>query len=263
MWPLVVLLIGLVALASARTPLSAASIARATGRLREELTRFAPEFAVYFSSPVGAGYQVGMWLRYLDRIGRPFIIVTRTVPMLDQIAQATRAADVRVPVIFRPTLRSLEEVIVPSLKVAFYVNNAARNTHFVERRELTHVWLNHGDSEKPACYNPVHAIYDLIFAAGQAGIDRYARHGVHIPAEKFRIVGRPQVEQITPARGPIAAIDVPTVLYAPTWQGPYADSRVYSLPVGRRIVDEALRRGARVIFRAHPVQLPLPRQRGR
>ena len=136
--------------------------------------------------------------------------------------------------------------------MAFYVNNAARNTHFVERREMTHVWLNHGDSEKPACYNPVHAIYDLIFAAGQAGIDRYARHGVHIPAEKFRIVGRPQVEQILPARGPVAAIDEPTVLYAPTWQGPYADSRVYSLPVGKRIVEQALQRGARVIFRAHP-----------
>ena len=201
-WPLAVLVIGLVALTAARTPLSAARMARAAVRLHEELTRFAPEFAVYFSSPVGAGYQVGMWLRYFARIGRPFIIVTRTVPMLNQIAQATRAADVRVPIIFRPTLRSLEEVIVPSLKVAFYVNNAARNTHFVERRELTHVWLNHGDSEKPACYNPVHAIYDLIFAAGQAGIDRYARHGVHIPAEKFRIVGRPQVEQITPARRP-------------------------------------------------------------
>jgi hypothetical protein len=44
----------------------------------------------------------------------------------------------------------------------------------------------------------VHAIYDLIFTAGQAGIDRYARHGVSIPAEKFRIVGRPQVELIRP-----------------------------------------------------------------
>ena len=157
--------------------------------------------------------------------------------MLHEIAQATRAAEVRVPVIFRPTLRSLEEVIVPSLKVAFYVNNAARNTHFVERRELTHVWLNHGDSEKPACYNPVHAIYDLIFAAGRPGSTGTPGTACTSRAEKFRIVGRPQVEQITPARGPIATIDEPTVLYAPTWQGPYADSRVYSLPVGQRIVE--------------------------
>ena len=42
------------------------------------------------------------------------------------------------------------------------------------------------------------------------------------------------------------------MLYAPTWQGPFADSRVYSLPVGKRIVEQALQRGARVIFRAHP-----------
>ena len=156
------------------------------------------------------------------------------------------------PLIHRRTLRSVEEVIVDSMAVSFYVNNAARNTHFVERREITHVWLNHGDSEKSACFNPVHAIYDLIFAAGQAGIDRYERHGVKIPREKFRIVGRPQVERIAPARGPISTIAEPTVLYAPTWQGPFADSRVYSLPIGREIVTQALSRGARVIFRVHP-----------
>ena len=92
-----------------------------------------------------------------------------------------RRGGIRVPIIFRPSLRSVEEIVVPSLTTAFYVNNAARNSHLVERRELTHVWLNHGDSEKPACYNPVHAIYDLLFAAGRAGVDRYARHGVAHP----------------------------------------------------------------------------------
>jgi CDP-glycerol glycerophosphotransferase (TagB/SpsB family) len=221
-------------------------------RLRPALEAYRPQFVVYFASNVGAQYQVGMWLRYFVRIGRPFIIVTRTVPMLTEISELCREQRVKVPVIYRKTLRSLEEIIVDSMTAAFYVNNAARNTHLVERRELTHVWLNHGDSEKPACFNPVHAIYDLIFAAGQAGIDRYARHGVRIPAEKFKIVGRPQVELISPARGPIGLIEQPTVLYAPTWQGPFADSRVYSLPVGRQIVEQLLARGARVIFRAHP-----------
>jgi CDP-glycerol glycerophosphotransferase (TagB/SpsB family) len=221
-------------------------------RLRPALEAYRPQFVVYFASSFGAHYQVGMWLPYFVRIGRPFVIVTRTVPMLAEISELCQEQRVKVPVIYRKTLRSLEEIIVDSMTAAFYVNNAARNTHLVERRELTHVWLNHGDSEKPACFNPVHAIYDLIFAAGQAGIDRYARHGVHIPAEKFKIVGRPQVELISPARGPIGVIEEPTVLYAPTWQGPFADSRVYSLPVGRQIVEQLLARGARVIFRAHP-----------
>jgi hypothetical protein len=178
--------------------------------------------------------------------------------MLAQISRLCEEQGVKVPLIYRRTLRSLEEIIVDSMTTAFYVNNAARNTHLVERRELTHVWLNHGDSEKPACFNPVHAIYDLIFAAGQAGVDRYGRHGVHIPVEKFKIVGRPQVELITPAYGPIDTIKQPTVLYAPTWQGPFADSRVYSLPVGRQIVEQLLAHGARVIFRAHPFNYRYP-----
>ncbi len=220
------------------------------GRLVSEITRLAPEFAVYFASSVGAGYQIGMWLPYFARIGRPFIVVTRVHSTLREIAEVMRRVGVEAPIIYRPTLTSLEDVIVPSMRAAFYVNNAVRNTHFIERRELVHVWLNHGDSEKPACYNPVHAIYDLIFVAGQAGIDRYARHGVHIPIEKFRVVGRPQVETITTTGtgGP-----QPTVLYAPTWQGPYADTRFFSLPQGLAIVERLLADGARVLFRPHPL----------
>ncbi|HEX8507967.1 MAG TPA: CDP-glycerol glycerophosphotransferase family protein, partial [Propionibacteriaceae bacterium] len=241
-----------------RALLRASRVRRAEGRLRGALADYAPEFAVYFASTVGAAYQVGMWLPFFARIGLPFVVVTRSVAMMREIATVTAATGVDVPVIHRPTLRSLEDVIAPSLTTAFYVNNAVRNTHFVERRELTHVWLNHGDSEKPACYNPVHAIYDVLFTAGQAGIDRYARHGIDIPAEKFRIVGRPQVESVLPARGPIAEQPEPTVLYAPTWQGPFADTRVYSLPLGREIVEELLARGVRVIFRAHPFNYRFP-----
>jgi CDP-glycerol glycerophosphotransferase (TagB/SpsB family) len=233
-------------------------IERGELRLKSALEAYRPQFVVYFASTVGASYQVGMWLPYFVRTGRPFIIVTRTAPMLSEISTLCEELGVKVPLIYRRTLRSIEEIIVDSMTTAFYVNNAARNTHLVERRELTHVWLNHGDSEKPACFNPVHAIYDVIFAAGQAGIDRYARHGVHIPAEKFKIVGRPQVELITPAHRPIGKIEQPAVLYAPTWQGPFADSRVYSLPVGQQIVEQLLAHGARVIFRAHPFNYRYP-----
>jgi CDP-glycerol glycerophosphotransferase (TagB/SpsB family) len=255
-------LFGLVFLAAVEITIRAVRRQSETERdeleLRSALAAYRPEFVVYFASTVGANYQVGMWLPYFVRIGRPFIIVTRTAPMLAQIGRLCEEYGVTAPLIYRRTLRSIEEIIVNSMNAAFYVNNAARNTHLVERRELTHVWLNHGDSEKPACFNPVHAIYDVIFAAGQAGIDRYARHGVSIPAEKFKIVGRPQVELITPARAPIGTIEQPTVLYAPTWQGPFADSRVYSLPVGRQIVEQLLAHGARVIFRAHPFNYRYP-----
>jgi CDP-glycerol glycerophosphotransferase (TagB/SpsB family) len=216
------------------------------------LAAYGPQFVVYFAATLGASYQVAMWLPYFARIGRPFVVITRSAPVARDLARVMRGMAVEAPVVNRRSLRSLEEAVVPSLRAAFYVNNAVRNTHLVERRELTHVWLNHGDSEKPSSYNPVHAIYDLIFVGGQAGIDRYARHGADIPLEKFRIVGRPQVETIELARTPVAQQRPPTVLYAPTWQGPYADARVYSLPVGRQIVEHLLQRRVRVIFRPHP-----------
>ena len=225
----------------------------AEDRLYATLEEHAPEFTVYFGSNVGARYQIGMWMPYFERLGRPFVVVTRNLTMFRSLEGITTA-----PVIHRPSIRSLQEVLVPSMRAAFYVNNAPNNTHFIERRQMVHVWLNHGDSEKPACYNPVHAIYDRIFAAGQAGIDRYARHGVEIPREKFEIVGRPQVEDIAPARGHVRDLTERTVLYAPTWRGPYADSEVYSLPRGEEIVKALLKRGVRVIFRSHPFNYRFP-----
>ncbi len=255
----VAVLVGaLLVVVAVRALTRAAQVVGAEFRLREEVTALAPEFAVYFAGTVGAGYQVGMWAPYFARIGRPFIVVTRSANTLTELSRALRRSGVEAPVILRPTLAGLQDVIVPSLTTAFYVNNAARNTHFIERRELTHVWLNHGDSEKPACYNPVHAIYDLIFTAGRAGVDRYARHGVHIPEEKFRVAGRPQVEGIEPASVPISTVAMPTVLYAPTWQGPYADTRLFSLPLGVRIVQSLLGAGARVVFRPHPTNYHFP-----
>ena len=222
---------------------------RLDNRLYGLLDAYEAEFVVYFGSNVGITYQLGMWLPYFERIGKKFIIVTRSLKMMRAAGQITDA-----PVINRPTLRSLEDVITPSVGAAFYVNNAGKNTHFIERREMKHVWLNHGDSEKPACFNPVHAIYDVIFAAGQAGIDRYERHGVRIPREKFEIVGRPQVDQIEPvSTEPAEPQNGRTVLYAPTWKGAYQDSELYSLPVGVQIVSELLARGSTVIFRAHPL----------
>jgi len=87
--------------------------------------------------------------------------------------------------------------------------------------------------------------------------------GVSIPAEKFRIVGRPQVEDVVPVTTPISSIATPTVLYAPTWRGHVEETMLYSLPSGERIVSALLERGATVIFRPHPFSYDLATMRPR
>ena len=204
-----------------------------------------PKFVLYYGVPAGSAYQIGMWIDYLERIGEKFIVVLRRTSAFPEISKLTDA-----PVVVRTNIWQLDDVITPSMTAAFYVNNSAPNVHLVRYPHLTHVQLLHGDSDKASSFNPVTALYDRIFVAGQAAIDRYENNGVHIPAEKFTIVGRPQVETVE-QQGP-HNVPVRTVLYAPTWEGHYADTNYGSLPVGPDIVRELLSRGMTVIFRPHP-----------
>lgn len=215
--------------------------------LRQAVTAHAPKFLVYFSAPPGSGYQLRMWLPYLEQIGDPFLVAMPDPHHLPEVARLTQA-----PVIAYESFEAMDALLVPSLRVAFYVNNGMHNVHCVRYRQLTHVQLYHGDSDKAVTASPVNALYDRIFVAGQAAIDRFARHGVRIPTEKFRVVGRPQVASVRPAAGPIHEVSEPVVLYAPTWVGGHADSRHCSLPIGEAIVGALLAHGATVILRPHP-----------
>ncbi|MEH1031051.1 CDP-glycerol glycerophosphotransferase family protein [Micromonospora profundi] len=225
------------------------------------LRRHQPEFLLHFSAPPGSEYQVTMWLPYLERIGRPFLVMVREPEFLAPIAAATSA-----PVVYCPTLRTMDEALVPSLRAAFYVNHGAKNSHCIRFTQLTHVQLHHGDSDKAPSANPVSGIFDRIFVAGPAAIDRYARAGVQIPAEKFVVVGRPQVESIQVRPEPAVGLAQPTVLYTPTWTGHHADADYCSLPVAEALLRRLLARGATVILRAHPYTTQNPasaRQLGR
>ncbi|NJC13583.1 hypothetical protein F4558_003409 [Micromonospora profundi] len=225
------------------------------------LRRHQPEFLLHFSAPPGSEYQVTMWLPYLERIGRPFLVMVREPEFLAPIAAATSA-----PVVYCPTLRTMDEALVPSLRTAFYVNHGAKNSHCIRFTQLTHVQLHHGDSDKAPSANPVSGIFDRIFVAGPAAIDRYARAGVQIPAEKFVVVGRPQVESIQVRPEPAVGLAQPTVLYTPTWTGHHADADYCSLPVAEALLRRLLARGATVILRAHPYTTQNPasaRQLGR
>ncbi|MGH8794888.1 MAG: CDP-glycerol glycerophosphotransferase family protein [Stackebrandtia sp.] len=215
--------------------------------LRAAVEDLAPRFAVYFSGPASAQYQLLMWLPYFDRIGDSYVIILRERRCLADFAAATRA-----PIVVAPSIANMEHMLTPTLRAVFYVNNSMKNTHCVRFGELTHVQLMHGDSDKPACYNPVTAMYDRVYVAGQAGVDRYRAHGVKIADEQFRIVGRPQVSEVKVVDRSAGRAHAPVVLYAPTWTGDSADVNYCSLPLGERIVSALLERGVVVLLREHP-----------
>jgi hypothetical protein len=216
--------------------------------LAAAVARHAPRFLLYFSAPPGSDYQVGMWLPYLRRLAEPFLVVVCEPEHLAPVAAAAGA-----PVVVCDTFEALDAVLAaPSLRAAFYVNNGMKNTHCVRFTRLTHVQLYHGDSDKAVTASPVNALYDRIFVAGPAAIDRFAAHGVDLRPERFRIIGRPQTEQLRTEPPPARPGRGPVVLYAPTWVGAHADSGYCSLPIAEPLVTGLLAAGATVILRPHP-----------
>ena len=202
--------------------------------VRKALQQYQPEFCVYYAARSGARYQLGMWLPYLERLNRRFIVITRYPHTVAEISDLTSA-----PVLV-PKLKSsngrLWHLVVDSLKAAFYVQNHQANVDMLRFPRLTHIWLNHGDSDKAANYSARHAAFDKVFVSGQQGVERYAEHGVRIRPDQFAIVGRPQIERIETHDEPLPLGAPRTVLYAPTWHGGKPNTNYSSLLLGSKIV---------------------------
>lgn len=208
------------------------------------IEKYKPKFVIFFSLGKRENGVYMMWHEYFERVGEPFIVVTPQIKHLETIGSTINA-----PVVFCRNTRSLERILgVNSVKAVFYPTNSYHNMSAMTVTQPHHVHIGHGDSDKGTSFRSVTAMYDKIFVAGQEAIDRYANNGVFIPKQKFKIVGRPQVELVK------AGVNkkVKSVLYAPTWHGDIEAFDYTSLYKGRTIVKALLDSNIRVIFRPHP-----------
>lgn len=231
---------------------SALRYVRQSRRVKRALTVYAPTTAMGFAGRSGGPWQLRMWEPYILRSGERNVVISLHAKYAAMILKDANLSSPYVQLGSRG-FKDLGQLLVPSLKAVFYVQNARANAGFMAHDRLTHVWLNHGDSDKPANFNPRHANYDKLVVCGQAGIDRYQRHGVHVDPQKFVILGRPQASGVRSMRELIAKKDPKVVLYAPTWQGLDEAVNFSSLERGPQIVQGLIDRGATVIFRPHPL----------
>ena len=231
---------------------------RQAALVADALEAYQPVFTVYYGSSVGATYQLGMWLPYLDRLNLRYFVISRVAQNLSEIRRLTSA-----PIVLPKSAGEvgiLPDMVPSSLKAAFYVQGSSTNLQFQRFRQITHVWLNHGDSDKRANFSAVHATFDKVFVAGQQGAERYAKHGVRISRSQMVVVGRPQIERIKQRETALPPGAPRTVLYAPTWQGGKPTTNYSSLFLGAKIIAALLERPATVIFRPHPFTYRDPRQ---
>lgn len=196
---------------------------------------YAPTIAIPYAGKVGV--HIGMWSPWVERTGVRWCIVARTPAMFRQLAE------------MYPGVPIVQGQIPATVRGALYPHGAAANADFIAGSSATHVFLGHGDSDKPLSASERVLQYDIITVAGQAAIDRFAAAGLSIPPDKLRVIGRPQTEGIVLAAGPVP--HPATVLYAPTWRHADDDLNVSSLAVADQIVQALLDRGCTVVFRRH------------
>ncbi|MEU6858697.1 CDP-glycerol glycerophosphotransferase family protein [Glycomyces sp. NPDC046736] len=217
------------------------------GRVLTAVTRLQPKFVIHFAGARESEYQLTMWLPYFEQVGDPYVIIIRDRYLYDGIAARTSA-----PIVLVPAQSVLDTILPESVRACYYVNHAVKNAQLIKLDNYIHVQLMHGDSDKAISRSPVSLMYDRVFVAGQAGVDRYHRHGVDIPNYKFRKVARPQLHDLKVGERDKIEGARPVVLYTPTWTGLTADVNYSSLKEGRRIVEAVLAREVTLIFRTHP-----------
>ncbi|GAA3510961.1 hypothetical protein GCM10022234_01800 [Aeromicrobium panaciterrae] len=227
---------------------------RATGftaplrQVQDFIDDYRPEVIVHLSGPETAAYQINTWLESLESLDRRVFIVIRDHALFTKMGSTT------IPSLELSDAGELLMLDFSGARIALYPSNTGNNIHLLRLPTLMSAFIGHGDSDKSASNNPFSRAYDELWVAGAAGADRYRRSGLGIHEDQYRFVGRPQVHAISREPG-LGDAPVPTVLYAPTWEGVNLEQEYSSVSaVGQKIVESLLAADppVRIVFKAHP-----------
>ncbi|MEC4020471.1 hypothetical protein, partial [Streptomyces sp. H27-D2] len=213
------------------------------------LARRRPQTALYFSGSHDSAYQVNMWLDTMAGLGTRPLVILRERHLLEHLKPTS------LPVLCVPSAVHLMNLDLSSVRVALYPANVGKNIHLLRVPTIQHVFVGHGDSDKIASVNPYSKVYDEVWVAGEAGRHRYAEAAVGVADADVVEVGRPQLDEVGVVDDGRPEHPVPTVLYAPTWEGWTDEPGNTSLILaGENIVRRLLASDppVRVIYKPHP-----------
>ncbi|SMQ17169.1 hypothetical protein SAMN06272771_3552 [Streptomyces sp. Ag82_O1-12] len=218
--------------------------------VNRQLAGYRPEVALYFSFAAVSRdfmYQVNMWIETLEQLDRRPLIILRERASFRFLSRTS------IPVLCVPKADDVAQLELPELRVVLYPGNAGKNVHMLRVAEAKHVFIGHGDSDKLASSNRVSKVYDEIWVAGRAGRDRYQRVRHAISDSAIVEVGRPQLSPIRLHADHVPG-PLPTVLYAPTWEG-WSDDDCHTslIPMGVPLVEKLLAENVRVLYKPHPL----------
>ena len=221
-------------------------------RLWKILKELSPEILLPYRGKLAKTHLM-YWVTLLRSFPWPFVVVTDL-----RLSFELTVSHSNFPIVFSTNSCDISRMFAFGPKVALYSHNAFSNNAFLKRKKVTHVFLGHGESDKPGSASDLIKRYDLVFAAGPANMRRLHAAGIEIPEERFRFVGRPQTAGIEFVSHPSVLPPNPIVLYTQTWPRDDDVPHLSSIEFGDKIVAALLKRGAVVYFRPHAARRGRP-----
>jgi len=194
-------------------------------KVRTTIKEYEPNFIIYFSGNKQTTFQLNLWLDVFKQINKNFIIILR------EPHHYKKLKNTKIPVLFIHDIKELENISsIQSIKGALYLSNVGKNIHLIRHNYLQHIFIGHGDSDKSSSANNIMKMYDFMFVAGEAHIDRMKNNNIEVPKNYFKKIGRPQLELIKNNKSSYTKNNSSiNILYAPTWEGYFSNSSYSSL----------------------------------
>ncbi|EHC5814597.1 hypothetical protein JS859_004599, partial [Escherichia coli] len=211
---------------------------------------------IHTGEGVNCAYQIDMWVDVFMSSGEPFAILTRNIELYQWAIRKYPYLNItyaRRPVDVDTVLNNL-----PWLYAIYYTSNTGNLIHTLKHNKFKHIFLGHGDSDKAASAHKFFRVYDEIWVAGQAHIDRFKKANLEIRHLQFIKVGRPNLKKIIKdAMREFSCKNESknnTIVYLPTWEGVYEENNYSSARLSPVFLSKISQKtNSKIVTKFHPL----------
>lgn len=212
------------------------------------------KYKYYFHT--GEGMTAGpnhlnMWLPLLISLRVPFLLIVRDQKLYAWVLKNYSSVDVA----FAKSAGDVGEVVAMTegVSLALYSSSTGNNIHLVRFEEIKHCFIGHGDSEKAASAHKALRMFDEIWVASQAHIDRFHNKAFNTQGLDFLKIGRPTlIHALNQSSTPWNERGEAKILYLPTWEGSNYMNDYSSVRMAKQILEIASKKET-VHAKLHPL----------
>ena len=197
-------------------------ISESLRHIQDEEKLHSVEFVVFYGGGGSKGH-FNMWNPVFEQQKDRFLSIFRGTRDWWEIREHENV----VPIAAHAQIEILLDRL-PNLKAVLYPGNYNTNLHALRQSHLQHIFIGHGDSNKSSSAHKVFRVYDEVWVAGQAHVDRFLTMPFDVSGFNFRVVGQPWMKETLENLLSDAESSIDWC-YFPTWKGSTSSQHYSSL----------------------------------